>query len=166
MQKQLIQQYKTIMADLMALPAAIAAVQTDVNAAKAQLATTEATLESIESDASLTVEGKNAEERKARLAQTLRTDAVHARHSKAANVERAEIARLTVDYDRLLREFAAVGHAAKLTASLMELVAASGAATIPQDVQFGMDSAGKSAAQIQRVNGGSATIADAADLGL
>jgi hypothetical protein len=164
MQQQLIQQYRTIMADLMNLPGAIAAVQTDVNAAKAQLATTEATLASIESDASLTIEGKNAEERKARLSQSLRIDAVYARHSKAVDLERAEIARLTTEYDRLLREFSAVGYAAKLTASLMDLVAATGVKVT--DIDFGMDAAGKSAAQVQRVNGGSATIADAADLGL
>jgi hypothetical protein len=164
-QEQLIQQYRTIMSDLMNLPGEIADVQTDLNAAKAQLSVTVQTLASIESDASLTVEGKNAEERKARLSQTLRTDSVYVRWSKAADVERAELARLTTEYDRLLSEFRAVGYAAKLTASLMELVADAGISA-PADVNFGMDSAGKSAAQIQRVNGGSATIADAADLGL
>ena len=167
MHQQLISQYANIMASLDNLPGEIAAVQTDLNAAKAQLATSERTLADIEAQTALNVEGKNAEERKARLGLTLKSDAVYVRWDKAAAVERADVAKLTTEYDRLGREFAAVGYAARLTAAAMEMLAAMGP-NKAQDVQFNMDAAGKSAAQIDRVNGsnGHATAEDAASIGL
>ncbi len=167
MYQTLIDTYTNIMADLGDLPAEIAAVQTDLNAAKMQLATSERTLADIEAQTALNVEGKNAEERKARLGLTLKGDAVYVRWSKAADVERADIARLTTEYDRLTREFAAVGYAARLTASAMEMLAAMGP-NKAQDIEFHMDGAGKSAAQLDRVNGsnGHVTAQDAADAGL
>jgi len=74
MHQQLIDTYTNIMADLGNLPAEIAAAQTDLNAAKLQLATSERTLADIEAHTSLNVEGKNAEERKARLGIALKAD--------------------------------------------------------------------------------------------
>ena len=168
MHQQLINQYTDIMASLANLPGEIAAMQTDLNAAKAQLATSDRTLADIEAQTALNVEGKNAEERKARLSQVLKADAVYVRWSKAADVERADIARLTTEYDRLTREFAAVGYAARLTASMAEMLASMGP-NKAQDVQFNMDAAGKSAAQIDRIGNGSnghVTAQDAADIGL
>ena len=168
MHQQLINQYTDIMASLANLPGEIAAVQTDLNAAKTQLATSERTLADIEAQTALNVEGKNAEERKARLSQALKADAVYIRWDKAAAVERADIAKLTTEYDRLTREFAAVGYAARLTAAAMEMLAAMGPNTA-QDISFNMDGAGKSAAQIDRINNGSngyVTAQDAADIGL
>ena len=167
MHQQLINQYTDIMASLANLPGEIAAVQTDLNAAKAQLATSDRTLADIEAQTALNVEGKNAEERKARLSQALKTDAVYVRWSKAADVERADVAKLTNDVDMLTRQFAAVGYAARLTAATMEMLAAMGP-NKAQDVQFNMDAAGKSAAQIDRVNGsnGHMTAQDAAEAGL
>ena len=164
MHQQLINQYTDIMASLANLPGEIAAVQTDLNAAKAQLATSDRTLADIEAQTALNVEGKNAEERKARLSQALKADAVYIRWDKAAAVERADIAKLTTEYDRLTREFAAVGYAARLTAAAMEMLAAMGPNTA-QDVQFNMDAAGKSAAVLTGSNG-HMTAQDAADLGL
>jgi len=114
------------------------------------------------------VEGKNAEERKARLSQALKADAVYIRWDKAAAVERADIAKLTTEYDRLTREFAAVGYAARLTASMAEMLAAMGP-NKAQDVQFNMDAAGKSAATINGVSvsgNGHMTAQDAAEAGL
>ena len=164
MHQQLISQYTDIMASLANLPGEIAAVQTDLNAAKAQLATSDRTLADIEAQTALNVEGKNAEERKARLSQALKADAVYIRWDKAAAVERADIAKLTTEYDRLTREFAAVGYAARLTAAAMEMLAAMGPNTA-QDVQFNMDAAGKSAAVLNASNG-HVTAQDAADIGL
>ena len=164
MHQQLINQYTDIMASLANLPGEIAAVQTDLNAAKAQLATSDRTLADIEAQTALNVEGKNAEERKARLSQALKADAVYIRWDKAAAVERADIAKLTTEYDRLTREFAAVGYAARLTAAAMEMLAAMGPNTA-QDVQFNMDAAGKSAAVLNASNG-HVTAQDAADIGL
>ena len=167
MHQQLINQYSDIMASLANLPGEIAAVQTDLNAAKAQLATSERTLADIEAQTALNVEGKNAEERKAKLSQALKTDAVYIRWDKAAAVERADVAKLTTEFDRLSREFAAVGYAARLTASAMEMLAAMGP-NKAADIDFRMDGAGKSAAQIGRINGsnGHMTAADAASIGL
>jgi len=164
MHQELVSQYADIMASLANLPGEIAAVQTDLNAAKAQLATSDRTLADIEAQTALNVEGKNAEERKARLSQALKADAVYIRWDKAAAVERADIAKLTTEYDRLTREFAAVGYAARLTAAAMEMLAAMGPNTA-QDVQFNMDAAGKSAAVLNASNG-HVTAQDAADIGL
>jgi chromosome segregation ATPase len=162
--QQLINQYTDIMASLANLPGEIAAVQTDLNAAKAQLATSDRTLADIEAQTALNVEGKNAEERKARLTQALKADAVYVRWAKAADVERADIAKLTTEFDRLSREFAAVGYAARLTASAMEMLAAMGP-NKAGDISFNMDAAGKSAAVINGSNG-HVTAQDAADIGL
>jgi chromosome segregation ATPase len=164
MHQQLISQYTDIMASLANLPGEIAAVQTDLNAAKAQLATSDRTLADIEAQTALNVEGKNAEERKARLTQALKADAVYVRWAKAADVERADIAKLTTEFDRLSREFAAVGYAARLTASAMEMLAAMGP-NKAGDISFNMDAAGKSAAVINGSNG-HVTAQDAADIGL
>lgn len=170
MHQQLIDTYANIMADLGNIPAEIAAAQTDLNAAKTQLATSEKTLADIEAQTALneTVKaGKNAEERKAKLMQALKADPVYVRWAKAADTERADVAKLANDVDMLTRQFAAVGYAARLTAATMEMLAAMGP-NKAGDVQFHMDAAGKSAAQVQRVNGsnGHVTAEDAAKIGL
>ena len=172
MHQQLIDRYIDIMASLDNLPGEIAAVQTDLNAAKMQLGTSERTLADIEAQTALNVEGKNAEERKAKLSQVLKADPVYVRWSKAADVERADVAKLTAEYDRLSREFAAVGYAARLIAAAMEMLAAMGP-NKAGDIDFRMDVAGKSAAQVARItNGvsvsgnGHATAEDAASIGL
>jgi len=168
MHQQLVSQYADIMASLANLPGEIAAVQTDLNAAKAQLATSDRTLADIEAQTALNVEGKNAEERKARLTQALKADAVYVRWSKAADVERSDVAKLSNDVDMLTRQFAAVGYAARLTAATMEMLAAMGP-NKAGDIEFHMDAAGKSAAQLARVTNGSnghMTAQDAADAGL
>lgn len=160
MQAQLIQTYQQLMTELHNLPNEIATVQTDLNAAKMQLSASEKTLADIEAQTALNVEGKNAEERKARLAQTLKLDAVYVRWSKAADIERADVANLTNNYDLLVRQFAAVGYAAKLHAGLLNYLAAAGAVSSVGDINFnmGMKANGNGAGHI--------TAADAADLGL
>ena len=113
------------------------------------------------------MEGKNAEERKAKLSQVLKADAVYVRWSKAADVERADVAKLANDVDMLTRQFAAIGYAARLTAATMEMLAAMGP-NRAGDIEFHMDASGKSAAQVARVNGSNShmTAQDAADAGL
>ncbi len=164
MQAQILATYTDLMTKLNTLPDEIAAAQTDLNAAKMQLGTSEKTLADIEAQTALGVEGKNAEERKARLTQTLKADAVYVRWAKAADLERADVAKLTVEADMLLRQFAAVGYAAKLHAGLMAYLAAAGAVSNVGDINFNM---GKPQTQ---ANGNGAgqhmTAADAADLGL
>ena len=160
MQAQIIQTYLDLMIHLDTLPKEIAACQTDLNAAKMQLSTSEKTLADIEAQTALNVEGKNAEERKARLAQTLKLDAVYVRWAKAADLERQAVAKLTTELDLLVRQFGAVGYAAKLHAELMGFLAASGAISTVGDINFNMGT---------KANGNGAghmTAADAADLGL
>jgi len=167
MHQQLIDRYIDIMASLDKLPGEIAAVQTDLNAAKTQLVNSERTLADIEAQTALNVEGKNAEERKAKLSQVLKADPVYVRWSKAADVERADVAKLINEVDMLTRQFAAIGYAARLTAATMEMLAAMGPNKVG-DIEFHMDASGKSAAQVARVNGSNShmTAQDAADAGL
>ncbi len=171
MHQELANQYTDIMASLANLPGEIAAAQTDLNAAKAQLATSDRTLADIEAQTAVneTVKaGKNAEERKALAVQALRADPVYVRWSKAADVERSDVAKLSNDVDMLTRQFAAVGYAARLTAATMEMLAAMGP-NKAGDIEFHMDAAGKSAAQVARITNGSnghMTAQDAADAGL
>lgn len=160
MQAQIIQTYTDLMTKLNTLPAEIAAVQTDLNAAKMQLAASEKTLADIEAQTALNVEGKNAEERKAKLASTLKLDAVYVRWAKAADLERQDVAKLTNEAAMLTNQFAAVGYASRLHAGLMGFLAASGAISTVGDLSFNMG---------MKVNGNGAahvTAADAADLGL
>ena len=160
MQAQILATYADLMTRLDTLPKEIAAVQTDLNAAKMQLATSEKTLADIEAQTALNVEGKNAEERKARLAQALKADAVYVRWAKAADVERQDVAKLTTELDLYIRQFGAVGYAAKLHAELMGFLGSSGAISAVGDINFNMG---------KPVNGNGAghmTAADAAELGL
>jgi hypothetical protein len=159
MQREIIAAYADIMERLSVLPDQIAAVQTDLNAAKMQLSASEKTLEDIEAQTALNVEGKNAEERKARLAATLKTDAVYVRWAKAAAVERQDVARLTNDVAMLTNHFAAAGYQARLHSGLMNFLAASGAVTPVGDMQFYPRTNGTNGA-------GHMTAADAVDLGL
>jgi len=160
MQAQILATYAELMTSLSMLPKEIAACQTDLNAAKMQLSTSEKTLADIEAQTALNVEGKNAEERKARLVQTLKLDAVYVRWSKAADLERQGVAKLTTELDLLVRQFGAVGYAAKLHAELMHFLGSSGAISTVGDINFNMGT---------KANGNGAgymTATDAADLGL
>ena len=73
-------------------------------------------------------EGKNAEERKAPACRRLsKADPVYIRWDKVRRRRTADIAKLTTEYDRLTRRFAAVGYATRLTAAAMEMLVADGA---------------------------------------
>ena len=177
MQQNIIAIYQDLMGKLEALPTEIAAAQTDLNAVKTQLAASEKAMADIEKDVAQDIEGKNADERKAKLAAALKTHIAYQRWTKVADKERADAAALSIDYDLFTRQFAAAGFQARLHAGLMNYLAA--AAAPGTDIDFDMDPAGKGAAQLRRVNGtngtgghgsngtgGSVTPSDAADLGL
>lgn len=157
MQDELIATYTNIMTSLDNLPAEIAAAQSDLTSVKINLGAAERELERIEAEILLTVEGKNAEERKARFQLTCTENIFHRAQNAEARAGRDAIARLTNDVDNLTRQFAAVGYQAKLHAALLGYLAAAGA--VPVDVSFGMGS------KAQPANG-SVTPADAAAIGL
>ena len=159
MQDELIATYTSLMTSLATLPEEIAAAQSDLTSAKIALGAAERELERIEAEILLTVEGKNAEERKARLSLALKGHAFYAKIAAEALGWRKDIAVLTNDVDNLTRQFAAVGYQAKLHAALLGYLAAAGA--VPVDVSFGMG--GKSSAP---ATNGAVTAADAAEIGL
>ena len=161
MQEQLIETYTSLMTSLDTLPDEIAAAQGDLTSAKINLGAAERELERIEAEILLTVEGKNAEERKARLSLALKGHAFYAKIAAEALGWRKDIAVLTNDVDNLTRQFAAVGYQAKLHAALLGYLAAA-APGQPVDVSFGMGSNGNG-----NGNGnGTVTPADAAAIGL
>jgi hypothetical protein len=159
MHEQIVSTYRSLMTSLNTLPDEIAAAQADLTGAKIDLANSDKVIDAIEAETALTIEGKNAEERKAKLGQTLRTLPVYVTAERLASERRRNVATLTNDVDNLTRQFAAVGYATKLHAGLMAYLA-SAAPGKEFDVTFGADPA-------IAVNGnGTITAADAAELGL
>ena len=159
MQEQLIETYTSLMTSLDDLPQEIAVAQSDLTKSKFSLSQCETEMDRLEAELSLTVEGKNAEERKARLALALKAHTSHAKIAAEALGWRKDIAVLTNDVDNLTRQFTAVGFQARLHASLLAYLAAA-APGQPVDVSFGMGSN-------HTGNGnGTVTPADAAAIGL
>jgi predicted nucleic acid-binding Zn-ribbon protein len=159
MHQQLIDTYTSLMADLMTLPEEVAAAQSDLTKSKFSLDQCVKEMDRLEAETSLTVEGKNAEERKARLALALTGSVIYSKLAAEATGWRKDIAKLTNDVDNLTRQFTAVGYAAKLHASLLAYLAGPGAQQPVGDVSFGMG--GKT-----HLSNGAVTAADAADIGL
>ena len=161
MQQQLIDTYIDLMTSLETLPAEIAAAQSDLTKSKFSLSQCETEMDRIEAEQSLTVEGKNAEERKARLSLALKGHAFYAKIAAEALGWRKDIAALTNDVDNLTRQFAAVGYQAKLHAALLGYLAAA-APGAPVDVSFGMGGHTNN----NHIGNGAVTPADAAAIGL
>ena len=161
MQDELIATYAQLMTSLATLPEEIAAAQSDLTSAKIALGAAERELERIEAEILLTVEGKNAEERKARFQLTCTENIFHRAQNAEARAGRDAIARLTNDVDNLTRQFAAVGYQAKLHAALLGYLAAA-APGAPVDVSFGMGSKSNN----NHDGNGTVTPADAAAIGL
>ena len=161
MQEQLIETYTSLMTSLATLPEEIAAAQSDLTKSKFSLAQCETEMDRLEAEQSLTVEGKNAEERKAKLALALKAHTFHAKLAAEALGWRKDIARLTNDVDNLTRQFTAVGFQARLHASLLAYLAAA-APGQPVDVSFGMGSHTNN----NHDGNGTVTPADAAAIGL
>ena len=160
---QLIATYNDLMISLGTLPDEIAAAQNDLTEAKARLAVQEQALKDISAEMALTVEGKNAEERAAKLTQVLKQHGVYQNRTGMATVARVEVANLTNDVDNLTRQFTAVGYQAKLHSTMMAYFAAAGAVA-PQDVQFYSKGDAKHTTN-GKVNG-NVTADDAAAIGL
>ncbi len=158
MHAQVIATYRSLMTSLATLPHEIAAAQADLTVAKFDLATADKLLAEIEAAQTLNVEGKNAEERKARLAHelSLRSD-YRATTSKRAEAQRT-VNMLTNDVDNLTRQFAAVGYQTKLHAALMGFLADAMPGQMV-DIDFGM-------ANTHTDNGAGITADDAASIGL
>jgi hypothetical protein len=131
MHDQVLRTYHELMQSLAELPADIAALQEALTAVRLQLGISEKMLKDIEADLRLTVEGKNAEERAARLAQTLQQHAVYQRWSAAADTERREAIRLQDKLDNLTRQYGAVCYQARLHAGLMTYLGSAGAPVAP-----------------------------------
>ena len=157
------QTYQDLMKRLRELPAEITAAQIDLTATKLDLDTAEKSAKEIAD--TLPVRGNNEAERKANKLTDLQTDAAYQEHNQTAIAKRRSIAYQTDAVAAMEREFNSVRYQAKLHAEYMALLANDTTAT---DISFNMDAAGKSAAQVQRVNGsnGHVTAQDAADIGL
>jgi hypothetical protein len=130
MQDQILRTYHDLMQRLTALPADIDALQEALTTVKLQLSTSEKTLKDLEADLRLKVEGKNAEERTARLTQTLQQTAVYRRWSHAADTERREASRLQDKLDGLTRQYGAICYQARLHAGLMNFLGSAGAPVV------------------------------------
>ena len=160
---QLITTYNDLMTSLGTLPDEIAAAQNDLTEYKTRLAKSEQTMKDISAATSLTIEGKNAEERAAKLAIALKADLTYMGSYAGAEAWRKEIANLTNEVDNLTRQFTAVGYQAKLHSTMMAYFAAAGAVA-PQDVQFYSKGDAKHTTN-GKVNG-NVTADDAAAIGL
>jgi hypothetical protein len=120
MKEQIFEQYKALMASLSNLPAEIAAAEGDKAVLKRQSADTKRLVEQHEQAIALNIEGKNAEERKARLALALAQDAAYQRLIKAQRQEAEELDTLQVEVDMLTRQYGAVCFEAQLLSGLMQ----------------------------------------------
>lgn len=158
MQKEIIRTYAELMTKLDDLPGEIAAVQTELTAARLDLDRDERGVKDIE--AQIFGEGTNDEKRKADKIAKLKADAVYQRWARAADRGRREVAVLSDQVEGLTRQFAAVGYQARLHAGLMNYLAASGAVTPAGDMNFNMGGKPSNGAN------GHVTAADAADIGL
>lgn len=120
MKEQILQQYTALMAALTNLPAEIAAAQGDLAEAKRTTADTKRLIEQHEQETALRIEGKNAEERKAKLALALANDAAYQRLTAAQRKEQQDIDALTIEVESLTRQYGAVCFQAQLHAGLMQ----------------------------------------------
>lgn len=160
MQDQLIATYSQLMTELANLPAEIAKAQEDLTVIKRQAAQTKETMAQTEAATALTIEGKNAEERKAKLTQALAATPVYVRLSNALRAETEEADTLANEVAALERQYGAVCYQARLHAALLQYLGNAGAPVGKVDSLGDVMFATKA-------NGNSyVTAADAADLGL
>lgn len=162
MKEQILGQYKALMVSLSNLPAEVAAAQGDLADIKRNAADTKRLLEQHEQAASLRIEGKNAEERKAKLALALASDSTFQRLTAAQRKEQQDIDAITIEAEMLTRQYGAVCFQAQLLAGLMQYL---GNAKAPVEV-LPTDSLGD-VVFAPRTNGNSyVTADDAAAIGL
>ena len=159
MHEQIVATYRALMTSLNTLPDEIATAQADLTTAKIDLSSSDKALAEFEAQCALEIEGKNAEERKAKLSQYLAKHYNYRMIEAQVSERRRTVATLTNNVDNLTRQFAAVGYASKLHAGLMAYLA-SAAPGKEFDVTFGADNA------IVTNGNGTITATDAEAIGL
>lgn len=167
MKEQILEQYKALMVSLANLPAEIQAAQGDLADVRRQAADTKRLLDQHEQAASLRIEGKNADERKAKLALALANDNAFQRLTAAQRKEQTDIDALTIEVESLTRQYGAVCFQAQLHAGLMQYLSNAKApvALLPTD-SLG-DVVFQPTQYTARTNGNSyVTADDAASIGL
>ena len=135
-QEYVVDQHIKLMTSLSNLPGEIASAQGELTEAKEDAALSKRNMEDVESNTRLNIDGKNAEERAAKLVQALGVNPVYRTYQQQYTERTRYVARLTNDVDNLTRQFTAVGFMARLHAGLMAYLAASGA--VMPEVSFGM----------------------------
>lgn len=127
MHDQLLATYTDLMTSLEGLPQEIAAAQNDLSAVKRQMADSKTLLDTIEAQLSLSIEGKNAEERKAKLMQALAAHQNYQRLRQTMRKESEEADTLTNDVDALTRQYGAVCYQTRLHSALLTYLGSAGA---------------------------------------
>jgi seryl-tRNA synthetase len=155
MQQEVIQTYRDLMTELGTLPAEIAEAKLAVSTCKATLAESEAAMKTIEE--MIVPEGSNAELRKLDVAKKLAASPRFHVLTGDAKKQRFALEVATINADKLERQFAAVGFAARLHAGLMAYMAAAGSIP-PVDISFGMGKPVNGAAKANGFNGNGATV--------
>ena len=163
MQEQLINTYTQLMTDLDNLPHEIAAAQNDLTAVKRQVNDSKTLLDNIEASLSLTIEGKNAEERKAKLVQALTTHQNYQRIKATLRKESEEADMLANSVDTLTRQYGAVCYQARLHAALCSFLGSAGA---PVNLHSLSDVVFPPASSTRHNNNHLVTADDAAQIGL
>ena len=163
MHDQLLATYTDLMASLENIPQELAAAQNDLTAVKRQVSESKTLMDSIEASLSLTIEGKNAEERKAKLMQALTTHQNYQRLRGALRKESEAADGLSNDVDNLTRQYGAVCFQARLHSALLTYLGSAGAPVPVKDlgdVVFASTEYGNNGFN------GTAIVADAEALGL
>lgn len=164
-------QYLDLMVKLHELPAEISATQTQVLDAKLRLAKSEAELKDIEASVALNVEGKNADERKAKLSFELSRRPQWLAKNDSTEALRQEAAQLAKQLADQERQYGAVCYQSQLHAGLMNYLGNAGANIHVPEMTFAMSTL----AMASGSNGhgprhddsrANATPDDAADIGL
>ena len=127
MHDQLLATYRDLMTSLETIPHELAAAQDDLTAVKRQMSESKILLDVIEASLSLTIEGKNAEERKAKLSVALDTHQNYQRLRATLRKESEAADGLTNDVDNLTRQYGAVCYQARLHSALLTYLGSAGA---------------------------------------
>lgn len=160
MQDQLIATYSQLMTELANLPAEVAKAQEGLTEAKRTQADTDKMLKQIEAAIALSIDGKNAEERKAKLTQALADDGRCQMVAASLRNVTTTVETLANEVAALERQYGAVCYQARLHAALLQYLGNAGAPVGKVDSLGDVMFATKT-------NGNSyVTAADAADLGL
>lgn len=131
--EELLATYREVMGKLMSLPEHIAIVQYNLGEKRRAIAEKKEEVNLREAQMSLTVDGKNAEERKAKLAVSMRSDPTVQKLQLAINGMQVEADNLSIEAEMLIKEFGAASSQAKLHAALLQYLGESNAPSTPVD---------------------------------